>query len=141
MRDQRLKSCTLPEYRSTKNRQNDWGYDAAEQRTLTYTGMGRDINIHDQWAVESPGPILDRTKEHLASTDKAIIANRKLLRRAIDAVAADEAAPGLPDTEGKGLDGLVAIDTVVATASWQSDWRRRDLDRRAGSPWAKDPWG
>ena len=54
MRDQRLKSCTLPDYRSTKNRDNNWGYDPDEQRTLTYTGMGRDINIHDQWAVESP---------------------------------------------------------------------------------------
>ena len=139
MREQRLRNCTLPDYRSVKNRDNNWGYDPEEQRTLTYTGMGRDINIHDQWAVESPGPIQDRTTEHLASTDKAIIANRNLLRRAINAVASDETAPCLPDPDGNGFDGLVAIDTVVPTEDWQSHWRRHDQDRRAKSPWAKEP--
>jgi phthalate 4,5-dioxygenase oxygenase subunit len=33
--------------------------------------MGDDINVHDQWAVESQGAIQDRTREHLGSTDKA----------------------------------------------------------------------
>ena len=32
------------------------------RRTSTYTGMGADINVHDQWAVESMGAIQDRTK-------------------------------------------------------------------------------
>jgi hypothetical protein len=36
---------------------NNWGYDPEEQRTTTYTGMGMDINVHDQWAVESMGAI------------------------------------------------------------------------------------
>jgi len=41
--------------------------------------MGEDINVHDQWAVESQGRIQDRTREHLGTTDKAIVARRKLL--------------------------------------------------------------
>lgn len=65
MRDQRLESCTLPDYRSVRNRSNNWGYDAEEQRTLSYTGMGRDINVHDQWAVESPGPIQEIGRAHV----------------------------------------------------------------------------
>ena len=32
--------------------------------------MGGDINVHDQWAVESQGRIQDRTREHLGTTDK-----------------------------------------------------------------------
>ncbi len=130
MRAQRLESCTLPDYRSKKHRGNDWGYDPAEQRDLTYTGMGADINIHDQWAVESPGPLQDRTQEHLGSTDKAIIANRKLLAAAIDRTAAGE-EPGLRDTGD-----LAAIDTIVRAEHWREDWRAHDRQRRAESPWA-----
>jgi phthalate 4,5-dioxygenase oxygenase subunit len=55
--EQRLQGVTLPDYRPVRNRSNDWGFDPLEQRDLTYTGMGLDINVHDQWAVESMGPI------------------------------------------------------------------------------------
>jgi hypothetical protein len=45
---------------------------AAQQ---TYLGMGEeDINVHDQWAVESMGAIQDRTREHLGTSDKVIMA-------------------------------------------------------------------
>jgi phenylpropionate dioxygenase-like ring-hydroxylating dioxygenase large terminal subunit len=79
MREQRLELYELPDYMPRKNRANDYGYDPEEQRALTYTGMGTDINVHDQWAVESMGAIQDRTTEHLGASDKAIIANRRLL--------------------------------------------------------------
>jgi phenylpropionate dioxygenase-like ring-hydroxylating dioxygenase large terminal subunit len=131
MRDQRLASCTLPDYRSVRNRDNNWGYDPEEQRTLSYTGMGKDINVHDQWAVESPGAIFDRTQEHLGTTDKAIIANRKLLLRNIAQVTGGER----PDA---GLDhaGLAAVDTIVPGDNWREDWRRHESIRRSNSPWA-----
>ncbi len=80
MREQRLKEHRLPDYAPLKNRRNNYGYNPAEQSDETYTGMGLDINVHDQWAVESPGPIFDRTNEHLATSDKAIIAYRRMLQ-------------------------------------------------------------
>jgi hypothetical protein len=40
--------------------------------------MGADINVHDQWAVESMGRIQDRTREHLGQSDKAIVEYRRL---------------------------------------------------------------
>src|SRR5690606_8491240 len=61
MREQRLKEHRLPDYAPLKNKRNNYGFNPDEQAKLTYTGMGLDINVHDQWAVESPGPILDRT--------------------------------------------------------------------------------
>ena len=73
MRDQRLELYELPNYTSRKNRRNNYGYNVQEQATQTYTGMGMDINVHDQWAVESQGRIQDRTREHLGTTDKGII--------------------------------------------------------------------
>ena len=65
MREQRLKLYELPDYRPRLGRHNQYGYDADEQATRTYTGMGFDINVHDQWAIESQGRIQDRTREHL----------------------------------------------------------------------------
>jgi hypothetical protein len=74
MRRQWLELYQLPDYKPRLSRSNNWGYDPEEQRTKTFTGMGFDTNVHDQWARESLGPIADRTREHLASSDKAIIA-------------------------------------------------------------------
>ena len=83
MRRQRLELYELPDYVPRKNKDNDYGFDPHEQEHDTYTGMGADINVHDQWACESMGAIQDRTREHLGQSDKAIIAYRRLLRQAI----------------------------------------------------------
>ena len=66
MRAQRLELYQLPDYRPKVGKFNNYGFDVAQQRSQTYTGMGFDINVHEQWAVESQGPIQDRTREHLA---------------------------------------------------------------------------
>ena len=82
MRDQRLREHRLPDYAPLKNARNNYGYDPEEQAKETYTGMGLDINVHDQWAVESMGRIQDRTQEHLGKTDVGIIRFRRKLRAA-----------------------------------------------------------
>ena len=68
MRDQRLELYALPDYRSRRNKANDYGFDPHEQATETYTGMGLDINVHDQWAVESIG----QDSEPHARTSRAV---------------------------------------------------------------------
>jgi phthalate 4,5-dioxygenase len=52
MRSQRLKTYPAPDYRPIFHRANGWGFNAQEQAAKTFTGMGFDINIHDQWACE-----------------------------------------------------------------------------------------
>ena len=87
MRNQRLQFISLPDYVPKSGRHNNWGFNAGEQRSTTYLGMGEDdINVHDQWAVESMGAIQDRTREHLGTSDKVIMANRRLLLKAIESV-------------------------------------------------------
>lgn len=137
MRAQRLKEHRLPDYAPLKNRRNDYGYDPAEQRGLTYTGMGLDINVHDQWAVESMGAIQDRTQEHLGKTDVGIIRYRRMLRAAMDALATDR--PQDMPMQGGGADGLrgpVAIDAIGPGQAWERLWVEADAARRAGAPWA-----
>lgn len=139
MRNDRLKLYTLPDYKPRRNASNDYGYDPAEQRTQTYTGMGEDINVHDQWAVESLGTIQDRTVEHLGTSDRAIIANRKLLFASIDAVARGDALPIDPRMpEPEKMRGPVAIDTVAPAADWREAWKRTARERRRRSHWARD---
>jgi hypothetical protein len=135
---QRLEGVTLPDYRPTRNRTNSWGFDASEQQSLTYTGMGLDINVHDQWAVESMGPIQDRSVERLGVSDRAVTANRRLLLRAIRAHEAGQPTPGMAIDEpsARALRGPLAVDTVAIGSDWEQQWRDRDSERRAQSPWA-----
>jgi phthalate 4,5-dioxygenase oxygenase subunit len=136
--DQRLKEVSLPDYRPLRNRTNNWGFDPAEQRDLTYPGMGLDINVHDQWAVESMGAIQDRTVERLGVSDRAVTSNRRLLLKAIKAMEAGQPTPGLPldEAAARELRGPLAIDTVAPAEDWQTAWRETEAERRARSPWA-----
>ncbi|WP_405565053.1 aromatic ring-hydroxylating dioxygenase subunit alpha [Streptomyces phaeochromogenes] len=135
---QRLAEVSLPYYRPLRNRSNDWGFDPKEQRELTYTGMGLDINVHDQWAVESMGPVQDRTVERLGVSDRAVTANRRLLLKAIASFESGNPVPGLPldAREAEELTGPLAIDTITPADGWEEAWRRRESERRARSPWA-----
>ncbi|WP_432841769.1 Rieske 2Fe-2S domain-containing protein [Dactylosporangium sp. CA-092794] len=134
---QRLEGVSLPDYRPLRNRSNNWGFDPAEQRDLTYTGMGLDINVHDQWAVESMGPIQDRTVERLGSSDRAVTANRRLLLRAIDAFQAGGALPAHPLDEASAarLVGPHAVDMISPSDGWQERWPEKEAERRHSSPW------
>lgn len=137
MRAQRLANYALPDYLPKKNRDNDYGFDPDEQARSTYTGMGHDINVHDQWAVESQGRIQDRTRENLASTDKAIAANRRLLLRAMTAVEEGRAPlMALDEEEAARLTGPGTIDGMAPTERWQTHWREAVARRRAAAPWA-----
>lgn len=135
---QRLEGVSLPEYRPVRNRSNNWGFDPQEQKELTYTGMGLDINVHDQWAVESMGRIQDRTVERLGISDRAVTANRRMLLRAIDAFAAGAQTPSHPvsEEEAARLTGPIAMDTIAANDAWQTRWIEREQERRDASPWA-----
>ena len=138
MRAQRLKLYTLPDYMPRVGRHNNYGYDLEEQRLRTYTGMGEDINVHDQWAVESQGRIQDRTREHLGTTDKGIVAYRKLLLNEIRK-AGEGQAPllALAAEDAAVVTGPATIDGV---ASAEEDivayWQRADARRRENASWA-----
>lgn len=137
MRAQRLEEHTLPDYASIKNKRNNYGYNPEEQGTLTYTGMGMDINVHDQWAVESQGSIQDRTDEHLGKTDVAIIKYRRMLRAAIKSLA-DNDENTLPMRNGVDVSEIVgplSNDAVTQTSDWQEASRQADEERRAACPW------
>jgi phthalate 4,5-dioxygenase len=132
MRTQRLAGVSLPDHLPRHGRHDDWGFDATEQRTRTYLGMGEeDINRHDQWAVESPGAITDRTKEHLGQSDKAIVAYRRWLMQAIDAAEAGGRAV-LPSGE---LGGPDTLDCIAEASQWEQAWPELARSKRQAAGW------
>jgi phenylpropionate dioxygenase-like ring-hydroxylating dioxygenase large terminal subunit len=138
MRSQRLENQVLPGYRPKQNRMSNWGYDPQDQALRTYTGLGLDVNTHDQWAVESPGAIHDRTREHLGRSDVGIIKYRKLLMAGLRDIQAGKAVPFmLTDAEAARLLGPVAVDAIGARSAQSKCWRRTDRERRENSTWSK----
>jgi phthalate 4,5-dioxygenase len=136
MRRQRLALYELPDYVPRKNKSNDYGFDPHEQAHATFTGMGTDINVHDQWACESMGLIQDRSKEHLGQSDKAISAYRRLLRGAIAARESGGRPPMLLDAAAAAaLTGPAAIDGIGPSEDWQTYWQKTDMSRRRASSW------
>jgi hypothetical protein len=83
----RGKDDLLPGYKLKASRENDYFIDRDVQRTKTYTGIPG-INTQDYALQEGMGKIVDRSKEHLGTSDRAIIAARQLLLEAIDEVEA-----------------------------------------------------
>ena len=141
MRNQRLQFISLPDYVPKSGRHNNWGFDPEEQRTRTYLGMGEeDINVHDQWAVESMGAIADRTKEHLGTSDKVIVANRRVLLKAIEAVQAGGLPPGAADpANADALVGPDTVDGIAPAGEWQAWWRAQVQAKREHAPWTARP--
>jgi hypothetical protein len=137
MRRQRLELYELPDYIPRKNKTNDYGFDPHEQEHDTFTGMGADINVHDQWACESMGLIQDRTREHLGQSDKAISAYRRLLRQAIEDTRSGGKPPMVLDAHSAPtLTGPAAIDGIGPTDDWQGYWQKTDLSKRKAASWA-----
>jgi phthalate 4,5-dioxygenase len=137
MRQQRARFIPGPDYRPLAGRHNDWGFNPEEQRTRTFLGMGEDdINVHDQWAVESMGAIQDRTREHLGTTDKVIMANRRMLIAAIEGLNQGKTAPGMGDaSQHAQMTGPDTIDGIAPATSWADWWPERTTAKRAKAPW------
>jgi phenylpropionate dioxygenase-like ring-hydroxylating dioxygenase large terminal subunit len=69
-------------FRPAANRDNDYQLDREAQRTRNFTGIWG-VNNEDRAVQESVGPRMDRAREHLGASDRAIIATRRILLRAV----------------------------------------------------------
>ena len=66
--------------RATINRENDYGIDRDMQKHFNFTGI-ENGSVQDAGIQESMGAICDRTKEHLGTSDSAIINLRRVFLR------------------------------------------------------------
>lgn len=77
------------------NKGNDYLIDREGQKTGRYFSGVKGIAMQDASLQESMGPIVDRTKERLVSTDLAIVQARRRLIQAATDLPDGETAPGL----------------------------------------------
>ena len=80
-------------FRPVANRDNDYLIDRAGQKAgKTFSGV-EGIAMQDASLQESMGPIVDRSRENLVSTDNGIIMARHRLLRAVKALMDKDVAP------------------------------------------------
>jgi hypothetical protein len=114
-------------FRPVVNKDNDYMIDRAAQRAnKSYCGVAG-IAMQDAAIQESMGPIQDRSKENLVSTDNGVIMARIRLRKAVLAAQQGEQPDGIdPATHAVRSASIVlpdnvsfyeaAADALVATA-------------------------
>jgi len=113
-------------YRPLANKDNDYLMDREAQKAgTTYSGI-EGIAMQDASLQESMGPIVDRSLENLGTTDKAVIAARRILLNALKGMERDMDPPGLATR----YDGLRAIERIVdGGVAWRDMLRNFDEER------------
>jgi phthalate 4,5-dioxygenase len=124
--------ATIPgTYRSIANKDNDYLMDRAAQKAgRAYSGI-EGIGMQDASLQESMGPIADRTRENLASTDNGIVMARMRLMKAARALAEKgEIPPGVDPAHHR----VRSAALVLAPGLPFNEAAREALTVRPGQP-------
>ena len=113
----------LGRFRPMANLQNDYLIDRDLQKNMgTYSGIPQ--IAQDAMALETMGPIFDRTQERLGTSDLMIIRTRRRMLATVRAFQNGEAAPGVDDPDAyrmrsggvvvpKGTNGLDSMKDLL----------------------------
>ena len=105
----------LPGFRLKANRGNDYLIDRDVQRSQTFSGI-TGINTQDYALQEGMGPIVDRSREHLAPSDRVIILARQLLLEAMEAHACGDVPRGADSASYRHV--RAADDVIPSNEHW-----------------------
>jgi phthalate 4,5-dioxygenase len=109
------------------SRANDYLLDREEQRRGgSYTGV-RGIHMQDQAITESMGPIWDRAREHLGSSDTMVVRTRLRLLNAVKALRDRGVTP--PGVDEPSIYGVRAGGVILPR---DADWLEATEELRAG---------
>jgi phthalate 4,5-dioxygenase oxygenase subunit len=108
-------------YVSRLNRSNDYGIDRNRQKHETMTGI-EGINTQDFALQEGMGAIVDRTKEHLGTTDRAIITLRQMLFESLDTL---ERGGTLRALDPASYRNVRSVDRMIPA---EQEWRTATKD-------------
>ena len=110
------------------DRTDRWGQDRELMQVGHFTGFGRNLLEEDAAVQTSMGPILDRTKEHLASGDAAVAHTRRVLLDALRAVESGELPPG----SARSPQPVRLPNAVEAVLDEEQRWQDLALDPVGG---------
>ena len=96
-----------------RNRSNRFG-QRRDELDRSYLGMGPTFPVHDLFVTESQGEILDRSAEHLVTSDIAIVRARRQLAQAMQDVAEGREPRGvLRDHADNRFDDLLVLTETL----------------------------
>ncbi|MDT2022399.1 Rieske 2Fe-2S domain-containing protein [Methylocella sp. CPCC 101449] len=125
-------------WRAAANRSNDYGIDREWQRSGgSYSGI-RGIPLQDQAIQEAMDPIVDRTMEHLASSDRMVMITR---RRLLDAAVKYRETGRLPEVrDNPSLARVTAAGDVLAPkgTDWLDVYEKTMTDRYGPNSFKRD---
>lgn len=107
----------LEQGRIAASRENDYFLDRNRQRTVNFTGLEESPPVQDAAVQESMGRIVDRSREHLGTSDAAIIRVRQILLETARRVGIGEEPPGARDPGAYRLRGCQMV------LPREADWR------------------
>jgi hypothetical protein len=122
-------SVTDEHYRFPRTKANRYLQDREEQKRDTFSGMGPVFVVQDSFATETAGPVQDRTQEHLAPSDGAIVATRVFMLRAIKDVQEGRDPPHVlrhPEDQDRLLDIDVIAEELPLGITLDEYRARRD---------------
>ena len=122
-----------PDYRLVRNNTNRFLQDREAMKNKTYAGMGSGFQAHDAFATASQGAVQDRTDEHLVSSDKAIVAARKVMEKAISEVQQGKDPPHVIRTASANSfpNLLVLSDMIPEGSDWKEYTKSLEAEARA----------
>jgi len=117
----------LANYRKRRNKDVDWMIDRAKQRTATFSGVDG-IATQDHAVQESMGPIVDRSREHLGATDRAVVVMRRIMLDAMNTIEQGGDPPGV----GNSYYDVFARERILpGDADWRTELRPRCFRKAA----------
>ena len=108
-----------------RNASNRYLQDRDEMQTTTFSGMGPYFPAHDAFATETAGPVHDRSREHLATSDVCITSARRILIDAIRGVQRGEVPPHvIRDAAHNDMGDIAVVSAVIGDdVDYRTGWR------------------
>jgi phenylpropionate dioxygenase-like ring-hydroxylating dioxygenase large terminal subunit len=125
-------------HRYRRNKRNRYLQDR-QQMKLNFSGMGDHFAVQDAWAAESPGPIHNRSREHLGTSDIHIVAaRRQLLAGIADVESGREPVHVIRDPAEDDMSHIVVVSEIIPPGVdhrlfWKTKARERQDLGRAGA--------
>ena len=115
------------DYRPKRNKANRYLHDRESMKTWSFSGMGRIFNVQDTAIVEGSGSIVDRTREFLGPSDRAIIlARRQVLKAIRDLKTGREVPHVIRSAKENRFPDLTVISEVIADGGdWRTHWKNK----------------
>ena len=114
------------DHRYFRGPENRYGQNRDEMKANTFSGLGRDFAVQDLFAIETQGPIQDRTRENLSATDIFVASMRRAVADAINDVAEGRDPPGLVHSAADNDSGdMLVFRDYIEGGITGSDYCRR----------------